>query len=417
MTMDKSKTLTSQQIDDLLEDMIVDAHGDAEQLTAMQCVMEEDLGLPVDVFVAGTPMYLVGIDYDGNSRRGLVAQCVNGNGTLYKVAFADVQMPVIQPAHGYLSAYCRWLGIEPMAPPAPIVSSGASAYSKAANDIDVTKPVELIVLVVKERAVRCRQLDHQKVITLKASEAFKTVPGLVISVELNKSWQFKGHPYLSGRIVSTRVDAGALGLRLLEVDVVGAWDPAEAYAHDEENHEDTELVDDAIKAIIARGPRPLCAMQQVLPGFDTDDLIDVGCDPIIEANELREKGANGEAQQLLYGLLEADLRCLDAHAHLGSMAFDSLPRRALDHYEVGVKIGELALGDSFQGVLSWHDIDNRPFLRCLHGYGLCLWKLARFEDSAKVFRRILELNPMDEMDINTMLPEVLAHQPYHDHEV
>lgn len=55
MTMDKSKTLTSQQIDDLLEGMIVDAHGDAEQLTAMQCVMEEDLGLPVDVFVAGTP--------------------------------------------------------------------------------------------------------------------------------------------------------------------------------------------------------------------------------------------------------------------------------------------------------------------------------------------------------------------------
>ncbi len=52
--------------------MIVDAHGDAEQLTAMQCVMEEDLGLPVDVLVAGTPMSLVGIDYDGNSRRGLV---------------------------------------------------------------------------------------------------------------------------------------------------------------------------------------------------------------------------------------------------------------------------------------------------------------------------------------------------------
>lgn len=82
-----------------------------------------------------------------------------------------------------------------------------------------------------------------------------------------------------------------------------------------------------------------------------------------------------------------------------------------------MKIGELALGDSFQGVLSWRDIDNRPFLRCLHGYGLCLWKLERFEDSATAFRRILELNPMDEMDINTMLKEVLAQQPINDHEV
>lgn len=183
--MDKSKTLTSQQIDDLLEDMIVDAHGDAEQLTAMQCVMEEDINLPVDVFVAGTLMSLVGIDYDGNSRRGLVARCVHGNGTRHKLAFADDQMPVIQPAHGYLCAYCRWLDIEPMAPPAPVVPSGASGDGAAADEIDVTKPIELIVLVVKDRAVRCRQLDHQKVITLKASEAYKTVPGLVISVELN----------------------------------------------------------------------------------------------------------------------------------------------------------------------------------------------------------------------------------------
>jgi len=105
--------LTNLEIDDLLEDMTVDAHGDIEHLTAMHRVIEEDMGLPINVFVVGTPMSLVGISYDGQTRRGLIAQCVHENGGRYDVAFADVQMPVIQPAHGYLSAYCRWLGIEP----------------------------------------------------------------------------------------------------------------------------------------------------------------------------------------------------------------------------------------------------------------------------------------------------------------
>jgi hypothetical protein len=27
----------------------------------------------------------------------------------------------------------------------------------------------------------------------------------------------------------------------------------------------------------------------------------------------------------------------------------------------------------FDGVLPWGQIDNRPFLRCMHGFGLCLW--------------------------------------------
>ena len=34
-------------------------------------------------------------------------------------------------------------------------------------------------------------------------------------------------------------------------------------------------------------------------------------------------------------LLVADLRCLDAHAHLGNLAFDHEPEKAIRHYEVG----------------------------------------------------------------------------------
>lgn len=111
-------------------------------------------------------------------------------------------------------------------------------------------------------------------------------------------------------------------------------------------------------------------------------------------------------------LLEKDLRCFDAHAHLGNFAFDRWPNDALRHYEAGVRIGELSLGKSFVGALPWGFIDNRPFLRCLHGYGLCLWRLGRLEEAAAEFERMLRFNPVDNQGARFLLRAVRAGEPW-----
>lgn len=49
----------------------------------------------------------------------------------------------------------------------------------------------------------------------------------------------------------------------------------------------------------------------------------------------------------------------------------------------------------FDGLIVWGRIYNRPFLRCLHGYGLCLWRLSRALEASRVFQRILSMNPND----------------------
>ena len=108
-------------------------------------------------------------------------------------------------------------------------------------------------------------------------------------------------------------------------------------------------------------------MEQIIPGQDPEDFDSA---PIVEAAELKDAGERGEAEELLMGLLAQDLRCLDAHAHLGNFEFKHRPRQALRHYAVGVAIGELTLGAKFDGVLSWGLIDNRPFLRSLNGLGI-----------------------------------------------
>ncbi len=125
-----------------------------------------------------------------------------------------------------------------------------------------------------------------------------------------------------------------------------------------------------------------------------------------ERNDLKDAGDQTEAVKILMDLCRIDLRCLDAHSHLGNFTFDRLPQDAIRHYEVGLRIGELSLGDNFSGVLPWGVINNRPFLRCMHGYGLCLWRLERFDEAARVFHRMLWLNPSDNQGVRFLIKEV-----------
>ena len=202
-----------------------------------------------------------------------------------------------------------------------------------------------------------------------------------------------------GRAVDL-VDVATLGLVPLELQDQGLWDPAEHYwGEPDEPREPWEL------AVFELGPRPAYEMEQVLPGASDDNW---DTDPIIESNELKYAGALAEARKLLNDTAAADLRCLDAHAHLGHLVFDHDPRQAQIHYEMGVRIAELSLGPDFGGVLPWGLIDNRPFLRCLHGYGLCLWRLGRIDEAAEVFRRILWMNPADNQGIRFLQLDLAA---------
>lgn len=81
---------------------------------------------------------------------------------------------------------------------------------------------------------------------------------------------------------------------------------------------------------------------------------------------------------------------------------------------MGFRIGELSLGQTFEGLLPWGWIDNRPFLCCMHEFGLCLWLLGRFEGAASILNRMLWLNPADNQGVRLVIPEVLRRGPWHE---
>jgi len=250
----------------------------------------------------------------------------------------------------------------------------------------------------------CRRLPGGSPVTLRTARFWGLVPGEVIVVRPTREWSDAGLWHVAGEALSTRVDAKALGLMPLRLQDLGLWDPAEHYWG-----EDGEPIEDWARPIIARGPRPSFEMEQVLPGFDPDEPED---DPICLSIDLKDAGDHYGAREMLMSLCEADLRCLDAHAHLGNLGFDIGPESAVQHYEVGVRIGDLSLGEEFDGVLPWGWIDNRPFLRCLYGYGLCLWRLERFDEAAQVFDRILWLNPSDNQGARFVIGAVRRKTPW-----
>lgn len=104
------------------------------------------------------------------------------------------------------------------------------------------------------------------------------------------------------------------------------------------------------------------------------------------------------------------IRCLDAHAHLGNWLFRNAAgpqsfslEKARKHFEIGVKIGEMSFPGDNNIVLPWGRIDNRPFLRCLHGYGLSLWRMGETEEARRQFERMLWFNPSDNQGVRSIL--------------
>lgn len=395
-------------LDEMIAEITVDAYGDNEQIWAFRQAFEDDVALPADGFVIGEPVSVIAVNYDGNERLGLTARCRREDGSEYVVAVSDVVLPQASAGAHYIAAYRRWLNIDPCPVETKKPSRRRRQHKATGDDIDLSKPVELVALAVKERAVRCRLLGSDRVITLRASRLWEVVPGIIATVTPRKQWRYGGHPYLSGEIQSTRIDVKDLDLVPLGLEDMGMWDPKEEYWGEED-----EPLEEWARPIITHGRRPMFEMEQVLPGEDPDDPFN---DPITRSNDLKDADEGAEAIKILMELCQADLRCLDAHSHLGNFAFEHHPRDAIRHYEVGLRIGELSLGDDFTGALPWGLIDNRPFLRCMHGYGLCLWRLGRFDEAEHIFQQMLWLNPSDNQGVRFLIDRVKEKTAWEDRE-
>jgi hypothetical protein len=214
-------SLDAASLDELVEEITVDANGEDEQLWAFRQAFEDNVSVPCEATVIGEPVKVMKFDYDGNNRRGLTAMCRRADGTNYVVAASDLVIPLSASGGRYLAAYRKWMGLAPL----PRGTRGRTVQQTAVAPPDLDGPIELVVLSVKQKSARCRLLGGDRTFTFRAGRLWDLVPGEIAVIRPAKQWIYAGNPYLSGVIESTRLDARALRLVALRLEERGLWDP------------------------------------------------------------------------------------------------------------------------------------------------------------------------------------------------
>ncbi len=256
-----------------------------------------------------------------------------------------------------------------MNPPTPIADSLPEAG----------QAVEVIALGRNGGSICGRlRVGSMKVLVRPGASPFRPVEGELFILDVSRRSRECGFWLLEGAIQSPRFSERALRLEPLAlIPRAAAEGPVAA------SHREYEL-----ETIIPR-----------VPHFGA-----AGLEAIREISAFWEAGELELAELLAGELLARDLRCLEAHALLGGFCLDApverrWTERALRHYRVGARIGELSLGGSFEGRLPWAWPGNRAFLRCLNGYGRCLERVGDAGPAREVFERLLELEPEDPMEV------------------
>jgi hypothetical protein len=342
--MKNAKPAESASLGEIIDKLTAEARSDQERIWNFQQALQKHVSLPRDGFVIGEPVKLVSFNYNGNLRRGVTATCRRSDGREYEVAVSEVLVPTLTDGSRYLAAYRQWMGLEPY-PHDEKVTPRTAHSREGAGSITLRNQLELVILSVKKTTARCRPPQSTQIVTLRTGRTWDVIPGEIAVVRPRKQWNYAGTAYLSDLAESKRIDASALGLVPLKLEDQGNWNPAEEYWG-----EPGEPIEKWAKPIIARGPRRQFEMEQILPGADPDDPFS---DPITESNDRKDAGDIEGARKILMELCQSDLRCLDAHAHLGNLVWDHWPKDAIRHYEVGFRIGELSLGARFDGALPW----------------------------------------------------------------
>ncbi len=120
-----------------------------------------------------------------------------------------------------------------------------------------------------------------------------------------------------------------------------------------------------------------------------------------------DKGEPEEALQWYERAIEEDPENADAWCGRGKACYDlGRLERADRYFRHALKVAQKALpGPARSRRRWWADQTTRPYLRALHGRGLCRFWLGVYDDAAKYFERLLKLAPADPLDVRFLVGE------------
>jgi Calcium binding len=98
--------LSKARLDELVEEALVDAYGESEQVTGFYTMMENDLRLPFETDILGITVLVGGIDITEDDQ--IVAVCRKGK-TKQRISLSELPLPSPLPEGAeWIVAYRYW---------------------------------------------------------------------------------------------------------------------------------------------------------------------------------------------------------------------------------------------------------------------------------------------------------------------
>jgi tetratricopeptide (TPR) repeat protein len=226
---------------------------------------------------------------------------------------------------------------------------------------------EFRIIEVRRGSVLAQPLDAVKQESLRIAGASKYIENEVIVAE-----PLSGDPGVPSRwkVIASRVDPSFIGGEAPKLAAVETENERNEYAFTEcVSYEEGEEFEDALETL--------------------------------------RSGHYETAARLLRAFIKRFPYHIDSYHHLGIIETDlGHQGLALKYFEMGYRIGLRAVPEDFAGRLPWIHLQNRPFLRAAHGFGLALERERRHLDAVDVYERILVLNPDDNQGVRYLLPRL-----------
>ncbi len=95
---------------ELMEEVLVGAYGDDEQLWSFRQAFEDEVSYPAPGRLGSASMSVLEVDYEGDPRQGLVARCQWPDGSKFGQDVAEISFSANSQAARLVAAYRLWLG-------------------------------------------------------------------------------------------------------------------------------------------------------------------------------------------------------------------------------------------------------------------------------------------------------------------
>jgi len=102
----RQPTLSKRRLNELVEEAIVDAYGESEQLVGLLCMVQQNLAIPFETQILGTSLRVERVGL--NAAHELVAICRRGH-QRQRIPLLDLPLPSPPPdGWEWIAAYRHW---------------------------------------------------------------------------------------------------------------------------------------------------------------------------------------------------------------------------------------------------------------------------------------------------------------------